>query len=486
MQVYETCDLGSNPGGGTTSINTGTNKIERGVCVRPLQGLALIMERYPEVKAIVNSDRSPQQAADDINQYGLMMNRDEIKTTERSVRRARKSSVEVLTDPHVGSKIDTSNGAWAPGVEFEEDRENNTLAGVARIQREDPSRPLEDEEIYRQFGLDPSVWKIDKIRRSQWDSPSGDLRESVKAEFSRRIEESDEETTTIDFEDLERYLAAYPDFERPKADPNGRVLLFAIGDTQAGKPDGGGSQALIQRYASVVAQFKARLKETEGAVVVAPWLGDCIEGLVSQGGRNIARLDLTVTEQVRLVRRLMIHMIGELAPLASTLLIPVVGGNHDEAYRLQDQGVNDSWAIEAGSAVADAIDMAPEKFGHVKFVFPKENELGITLTIGQGNPYTIHFEHGHMARSPEKIIDWWKGQAMGNNSAGDAQMLMTAHWHHLRLQQTYGRVWVQVPALEGGSDWYKQRTGDHSPAGAISFEVIGGPIGFTGLEIHTA
>lgn len=453
--------------------------------MRP-QGLQLIMEQYPEVKKMVEDlSKTSSQAADDINHFGQTFKLD-ISTSERSVRRARQNDVATLTDPHKGGDRVDHDRPWAPSVEFEEDRANDRIEGVARIDRQSDG-PVEDDEIYRQFGLDPQVWEITKLRRSQWDAPNGDPRESLKVEFSKRNPESDEPSTTLDFEDLERYLGSYPAYEPVQHPSNGRVLLFAVGDTQAGKPDGGGSEALVERFCAVVAKFKARLMQQEGAVVIAPWLGDCIEGLVSQGGRNIARLDLSITEQVRLIQRLMIHMVRELAPHTSQMLIPVVGGNHDEAYRLQDQGPNDSWAIQAGASVKDALEFAPQEFGHVEFIFPKPEELGVTITVnGIGEPYKIHFEHGHMARSPEKIPEWWKGQAMGNTPAGQADMLMTAHWHHLRLLQTYGRVWVQVPALEGASDWYKRRTGDYSPAGAISMEIIGGSVGFQDLTVHTA
>lgn len=454
----------------------------------PKQGLAAAMEQYPEVREIVEDLAkypSSEKAAEGINHFAATFHLG-FSTSDRAVRRARQNSLKELTDPNGASENLDPNTPFAPSVEFEEDRANNTIAGVAKIQRK-ADQPLEDEQIFAAFGVDPALWEISKLRKSQWDAPNGDLREALKAEFSRRVPESDEPSTTLDFEDLERYLSSYPAYEKKKVDPNGRVLLFAIGDTQAGKPDGGGSDALVERFCAVVAKFKARLMASEGSVVVAPWLGDCIEGLVSQNGRMVAKLDLSVTEQVRLIQRLMIHMIRELAPHTSSMIIPVVGGNHDEAYRLQDQGPNDSWAIQAGASVKDALEFDQVGFGHVKFVFPKTGELGVTLTInGGGKPYKIHFEHGHMAKSPEKMVEWWKGQAMGNTSAGSANMLMTAHWHHLRVQQTHGRVWLQVPALEGGSDWFLHRTGDHSPAGAISMEIDGGPVGFADLTVHTA
>jgi hypothetical protein len=44
-----------------------------------------------------------------------------------------------------------------------------------------------------------------------------------------------------------------------------------------------------------------------------------------------------------------------LAPLADRVLVPVVVGNHDESRRDRIVPMTDSWAIEAASAVADAL-----------------------------------------------------------------------------------------------------------------------------------
>lgn len=64
--------------------------------------------------------------------------------------------------------------------------------------------------------------------------------------------------------------------------------------------------------------------------LVLPWLGDCLEGVVSQGGRLAARLDLSITEHVRVYRRLMMHQVATLAPQADRVMVAAVPGNHDE------------------------------------------------------------------------------------------------------------------------------------------------------------
>ena len=52
---------------------------------------------------------------------------------------------------------------------------------------------------------------------------------------------------------------------------------------------------------------------------------------------------------------------------------------------------------------------------------------------------------------------------------------MTAHFHHLRVEHTGGnRTWLQIPALDGGSAWFRRKTGEDTPAGIVSLEITPG------------
>ena len=67
--------------------------------------------------------------------------------------------------------------------------------------------------------------------------------------------------------------------------------------------------------------------------VALPQLGDCIEGIVSQGGKIAGRIDLPLTSQIRVGRRVLLEWVKLFAPLTDKLIIPVVPGNHDESTR---------------------------------------------------------------------------------------------------------------------------------------------------------
>jgi hypothetical protein len=51
---------------------------------------------------------------------------------------------------------------------------------------------------------------------------------------------------------------------------------------------------------------------------------------------------------------------------------------------------------------------------------------------------------------------------------GSATMLVAAHLHHLRVEQSGAKSFIQIPALDGGSCWWKHRTGQDAPPGMVT------------------
>ena len=410
-------------------------------------------------------------------------------TSEKAVRRYRskRMTAEALSEPdrNPASVVSGSGGRWSPGIDIDP-----AVGGEFRTRPREVGQPTdpplpepEEAALLAEFDLDPAVWEIVSARKSLWQSGDKWL-EARKVSFRKRSQ-----ATTIAPVDIEAIMSRYTlDRGLPVNYTRERLLMVPAGDLQLGKPDGGGSAATIERFCRITDDIADEVKkEGFNTSLILPWMGDCIEGMVSQKGRLVASLDLTITQQVRAYRRLMMHQIGMLAPLAVKILIPVLPGNHDETYREQAMPVHDSWAIEGASAVADWMSGRPG-YEHVEFVFPEPGELGITVDVGtEAVPYVISFHHGHSASTPAGIIPWWKGQSHGRQHAGRADMLVTAHFHHLRVEHTGGnRTWLQIPALDGGSDWYRLRSGEHGVTGIVSVELTPGRgQGWKGLTVHS-
>ena len=352
---------------------------------------------------------------------------------------------------------------WEPGVAWD------GTSGTLTTQPLD-SRPNDWAELLGVWDLDPAQFEvIEPVQYRAWDAPDpeGGLRRLYyyKAAIRKRT------ASTASLEELLAVLKGRKPKTPPPSTGGGMIYCVPAGDLQIGKPDGDGTEGTINRFLTKTDAAVARLKElrkmgrkVDG--ILLPWLGDCMEGLVSQGGAlaMAGRLDLTMTEQLRVYRRLMLHQIQSFAPLSDSIVIPVVPGNHDEVQRIGkvQRRYDDSWAIEGAVAVADALKLAPG-YEHISFVFPGRDELTITLNVGGTD---VGFAHGHQfGRDPMK---WWANQSHGMQPIGGSTLLLGAHLHHLRVEQSGAKSFVQIPALDGGSTWWRHRTGQDAPSGMVS------------------
>lgn len=357
---------------------------------------------------------------------------------------------------------------WTPAIDFDP-ATGGVFVTTAQPSGSDPDH----HELLAQFDLDPDKWRITNLRRSRWQRYDGEWLEAYRCTFAPH-----HRSGTLDVDDL---LAAVAKYKPPKRTPptGDTAFVVAYGDLQLGKPDGDGSAGTVRRVLDYTAAAVRVLRDHRACGVrighiVLPQLGDCIEGVNSQGGRNLWRTDLTLTEMIRVYRRLLLRIVTTFAPLAEQVTVPVVPGNHDEAVRLGDKMAtryDDSFAIEAASAVQDAL-AERDDLAHVEFVYPPPD--GLTVTVKAADT-VLGCAHGHQfGRDP---IKWWQGQAHGRKPIGYADVLLAAHLHHLHVQHTGGgRFFVQVPALDGGSTWFEHRTGENAPSGLLTATLHHGTI----------
>lgn len=345
-------------------------------------------------------------------------------------------------------------------------------------------RPKTWDEFIRDAELDPDeVEVVEPVQVRGWDMPKREYDDEgrpvtslVRAHYYRLTLQR--RTLKADLDELVKAAkrsrkAAVP----PPAESASSSFVLALGDLQLGKVDGDGVEGTVARFLETTdAAVKRYRRIAKGAPVHLFHLGDCIEGMVSQGGANAWRTCLTTTEQVRLYRRLLIEQVKAFAAVAPELVVAGIPGNHDEAYRpLQTYG--DSWAIDAVAAVRDALELAGN-YEHVTMLAPARDELTLTLDVCGT---VIGLAHGHQWR-PGQAVNWWAKQSHGRQSVGDADLLLSAHLHHLRVEHTGSdKTWMQVPALESGSQWWKHRTGEWGQPGVVTFLAGGGT--WSSLEV---
>jgi len=314
---------------------------------------------------------------------------------------------------------------------------------------------------------DPAAWHRDTedgeaVTRPAW-------RYRFKIEQTRVSE--------VNFDDLIELVDKHKPHKKSE-DVGTLQWILATGDWQLGKVDGDGVEGTVARIMESTDRSIERIKELKrlkkwpgNAVLVLT--GDCVEGFVSQNGGNTWRTNLTMTEQVRLYRRLVYDIVSKLSEETENLLVIAVPGNHGETVRLAGKmatRMDDSWDVDAVVAVADAMERNKEAYGHVKFVTPMKDEGTIVLDLG-GTITAV--AHGHQV--PRGDVPKWVAEHAKNMApVGDAHLIITGHHHHLRIQSLGPRTWVQVPAMESESVWWRHRTGEVSPPGMVSVLVGAG------------
>ena len=129
---------------------------------------------------------------------------------------------------------------------------------------------------------------------------------------------------------------------------------------------------------------------------------------------------------------MILHGLDELAPLFAEVVVLVVGGNHGE-NRIDGNKVNrsdnDDCLVFENAAQAAARD---DRLGPCPSFVIAQGEPAKTLDINGWVYATTHGQaFGKGAGRPEqKAHNWYKGQAGGRFPAGDADVLVSHHYHH--------------------------------------------------------
>jgi hypothetical protein len=258
------------------------------------------------------------------------------------------------------------------------------------------------------------------------------------------------------------------------------TFQLLVGDLQLGKMDGDGAEGTVNAFVEsvdrAVAEYR-RLRRTRAIDKVHIYFGgDSCEGNVSQGGRNMWRTTLTVTEQYRLFRRMMKYAVDGFLD-APGVELSVVNGNHDETQRFQATRADDGHATESAVSLADALLMNPDTYSHVSVYVPQNDESFMTRECGST---VMTLAHGHQW-SRGKSMEWWKGQTFNFQSAGAASFLFHGHEHEFSIQTKRGRTVICVPTFESESTWWRHKTGDLGVRGGLTLITDGDA--FTDLRV---
>lgn len=361
---------------------------------------------------------------------------------------------------------------WEPGVAWD---------GVKGTLTTEPltEAPRDWAELLEVWGLDPAVHEVvEPVGFRAWDGATRNVDGTTGKQrlyYYRANVRLRQNGPRADVAELVRQIRRH---KAAKPAPSGAsAFVVCVSDWQIGKADGDGTEGTVRRVLVGIDRVEQRIKELRrngrslGSLYVVG-LGDLIENCDGHYAQQAWRTELTLTEQIRVTRQLLTAAVTRWAKLFGTVVVAAVPGNHGEVRKNGKSFTDfrDNHDLDVFATVREVLAANPDAYGHVSFVFPTGQDLTVTLDVAGT---VVGLAHGHQFRNVSKAMDWWAQQAHGRQPIGDADLLLSGHFHHLRLVQDR-KTWIQAPALDGGSDWWRQQTGQDSPPGLLTLVVGGG------------
>jgi hypothetical protein len=368
---------------------------------------------------------------------------------------------------------------------WECDRTTGELTAAALNLNEMPA----DEEAWRQkitaaTGLSvPEDRRVTLTQVRYWGDPAAPF------VYCRFVIEDRNPESTLDLDEIIRVVEA-TSIDRSDVGPYtaNTALVVALADLQVGKVGSrGGTEELVERVWGKLDRLEAHIAEVRPETIYLIDTGDCVEGFENTSAQMHTN-DLSFPEQLRVARRILTEFVVRLARAhANQVVVTAVPSNHGRWRRGKNTlgTPKDDFGLENLTAVADACALNPEAFGHVSFVVPDSWEESLALDI---HGTVLGVVHGHQSTRPDGIPLWWAKQTHGGQPVADADILLTGHFHHLRVQSSgrsavtkRSKWWIQAPTVDNGSDWFRIQSGEDSDPGLLAFTVHAD--GWEGLTI---
>jgi predicted phosphodiesterase len=356
---------------------------------------------------------------------------------------------------------------WLPGVAWQGEE------GTVTTQPMEGDNAPDWSGVLRMWGLDPDAFAVvEPVLFNVWGDTSGVLNRQWKGKVVRKGKNE-----VADIEALIQEIRKHKP-KPPKPFVGNASLVICASDWQVGKRDGDGLKGLVGRWLQAIDDVEFRLKELRRMgrsidSIVVLCLGDLVEGCDGHYDIQTFTVEVDRRDQVKIARRLLRDALIRWSKIVPEITVAAIGGNHGENRKngktFTTFGDNDDVALV--ESVAEIFGANPEAYGHIKFAIPTD-ELSLTLEV-KGK--IIGITHGHLARAgagaEAKLRRWIADQTLGRQAIGDCDILVSGHYHSLKLADWGGVKWIQAPALDGGSVWWRQSTGEIADVGVLTFLV---------------
>jgi predicted phosphodiesterase len=357
---------------------------------------------------------------------------------------------------------------WTPGVSWDGNEGVVTTEPMVGDTHPDWSGVL------RIWGLDPNNFAVvEPVLFNVWGNAEGALNRQWKGKVVRKGAKE-----RADIDHLIQEIRKHKPRERKPLIEGSASLVVVAADWQVGKKDGDGLKGLVGRWLQAIDDVEARYKELkkmgrpiESITVLC--LGDLVEGCDGHYDIQTFTVEVDRRDQVKIARRLLRDALIRWSKFAPEITVAAIGGNHGENRKNGKAftTLNDNDDVALVESVAEIFQANPEAYGHIKFAIPTDS-LSLTVEVGTK---IIGITHGHLARAgagvEAKLRRWIADQTLGRNKIGDCDILVTGHYHSLKMADWGGVKWLQAPALDGGSVWWSQSTGETADVGVLTFVV---------------
>jgi len=280
--------------------------------------------------------------------------------------------------------------------------------------------------------------------------------------------------------------------KRKKVEPKpatGPWMLLCLADLQLGKGEGTGTPGTIERVSKSIDAFAAMAKATKPAGIAIVDMGDLTEGTSCFYDGMPYKIDLNLTEQISLAIDVCLSAIDACIALAPRVMFGVVPSNHGEFRTAKGTTQTDAARDNADIVIADSIakimKVNPDRYGHVEvWAPPLQHGDPFVLTYDMDG-VLVGFTHGHQVRVAglgrmAKLEKWWGDHRWSDRArredevlptVADVDILVTGHGHTLMVSQQTGKLLVQCPAADPGSEWFTTSSGKRSSAGVLTFQI---------------
>lgn len=349
---------------------------------------------------------------------------------------------------------------FRPGVEYDGNEGTATTEGMAE-------QPNFDEFLLER-GYHPDEYEIiGTPRTSQWQRYDGEWLTSYRFSFRKKA-------LSVDLPTL---MAAARKSKNSvtKTKYREKALIVCPADFQVGKgASRGGHEELIARVFESFAKIELQMKQGYERIYILD-MGDIIESFDSKAKfEQVQSNTLSPMQQTDLAASLMFELI-KLAAKYAPVTYGSIASNHCQ-NRFMGQAVGKPGLDDWGIVILQQLRRLTTEIGmNVDYLIPQPDEEGFAFQYGVN---TIGAVHGHQAARPAGVKKWWSDATFGNQWASACDVLISAHFHHLAIEELGQRhdgngskFWVQCPTSDNGSDWFRRKSGQDSTTGILTIEL---------------